>query len=142
QEFIKRTGEFAVMIGLSLRGKAVLGVVHAPALETPKTYYAVAGKGAFVLRGGEDQSGNGLGDSERISARSFRTVDPGLRLAVSSSRPPKAFISACNSPVTCSIGSAALKAIAVADGTVDVYPCLYPTSEWDTCAPQVILEEA
>lgn len=43
---------------------------------------------------------------------------------------------------TCSIGSAALKAIAVADGTVDMYPCLYRTGEWDTCAPQIIVEEA
>lgn len=67
QEFIKRTGDFAVMIGLSLHGKPVLGVVHAPALQTPKTYYAVADQGAFVLTGGEDQCGDGgLAGSERM----------------------------------------------------------------------------
>lgn len=66
QEFIKRTGDFAVMIGLSLHGKSVLGVVHAPAQLTPKTYYAVAEKGSFVLAGGEDQCGEGLEGSERI----------------------------------------------------------------------------
>lgn len=54
------------MIGLSLHGKAVLGVVHAPAQEIPKTYYAVAGKGAFVLPGGGDRCGDGLAGSERI----------------------------------------------------------------------------
>ena len=66
QEFIKRTGDFAVMIGLSLHGKSVLGVVHAPAQQTPKTYYAVADKGSFVLAGGEDQCGEGLEGSERV----------------------------------------------------------------------------
>lgn len=30
----------------------------------------------------------------------------------------------------------------MADGTVDMFPCLYSTSEWDTCAPQVLVEEA
>lgn len=64
QEFIKRTGDFAVMIGLCLRGSPVLGVVHAPAQEVPKTHYAVAGKGAFVVPG--DDCGEGLGRSERI----------------------------------------------------------------------------
>ncbi|CAN0310262.1 unnamed protein product, partial [Ectocarpus fasciculatus] len=76
------------------------------------------------------------------SARDFKVRDSGLRLAVSSSRPPQRFIASCDSPVTSSIGSAALKAVAVADGTVDMFPCLYSTSEWDTCAPQVLVEEA
>eukprot|EP00904_Undaria_pinnatifida_P014262 jgi/Undpi1/9967/HiC_scaffold_28.g12421.m1 len=125
-EFINGTGEFAVMIGLSLRGSPVLGVVHAPARETPKTHYAVAGQGAFVLPG--DACGAGLAGSERISVRSFEANESGLRLAVSSSRPPRAFIEACDHPAILTIGSAALKAIAVADGTADVYPCLYSTS--------------
>lgn len=54
------------MIGLSLHGKSVLGVVHAPAQQPPKTYYAVAEKGSFVLPGGEDRCGEGLEGSERI----------------------------------------------------------------------------
>lgn len=54
------------MIGLSLRGRSVLGVVHAPAQQTPKTYYAVAEKGSFVLPGGEEQCGEALEGSERI----------------------------------------------------------------------------
>lgn len=64
QEFINRTGDFAVMIGLCLGGSPVLGVVHAPAHETPRTHYAVVGQGAFVLPG--DTCGGGLGGSERI----------------------------------------------------------------------------
>lgn len=52
------------MIGLCFRGSPVLGVVHAPASETPKMYYAVTGKGAFVLPG--DACGEGLASSKRI----------------------------------------------------------------------------
>lgn len=59
------------MIGLSLHGKSVLGVVHAPAQQTPKTYYAVAEKGSFVLPGGEDQCGEGLEGSERLRWRVY-----------------------------------------------------------------------
>ncbi|CAM9306722.1 unnamed protein product [Laminaria digitata] len=128
------------MIGLCLRGSPVLGVVHAPAHDNPRTHYAVAGQGAFVMPG--DACGEGLADSERISVRSFEASDSTLRLAVSNSRPPQAFIDACDNPVISTIGSAALKATAVADGTADVFPCLYSTSEWDTCATHVIVEEA
>ena len=53
-----------MMIGLCLSGSPVLGVVHAPAHETPRTHYAVVGQGAFVLPG--DACGEGLGGSERI----------------------------------------------------------------------------
>lgn len=39
------------------------------------------------------------------------------------------------------IGSS-IKSCRVAEGTVDFYPCLGPTSEWDTAAAQCIVEQA
>ena len=39
------------------------------------------------------------------------------------------------------VGSA-LKSCLIAEGAIDVYPRLGPTSEWDTAAAQCILEEA
>lgn len=51
---MNRTGDFAVMIGLCFRDSPVLGVVYAPAQDVPRMYYAVSGKGAFVLEGAED----------------------------------------------------------------------------------------
>ena len=48
KEFIKRNGEFTVNIALIEQGRAVLGVVHAPAIEA--TYTAVSGLGAFRQR--------------------------------------------------------------------------------------------
>jgi 3'(2'), 5'-bisphosphate nucleotidase len=35
-----------------------------------------------------------------------------------------------------------LKSCMVAEGIADLYPCLGPTSEWDTAAAQCIVEEA
>lgn len=52
------------MIGLCFKGEPVLGVVHAPARRVPKTHYAVAGQGAFVLTG--DACGEGLAGSARL----------------------------------------------------------------------------
>jgi 3'(2'), 5'-bisphosphate nucleotidase len=40
-----------------------------------------------------------------------------------------------------SLGSS-LKSCLVAEGTVDLYPRFGPTSEWDTAAAQIIVEEA
>lgn len=44
-------------------------------------------------------------------------------------------------PTTLSMGSS-MKFMLVADGRADIYPRLGPTMEWDTAAPQVIVEEA
>lgn len=48
KEFIKRNGEFTVNIALIERGRAILGVVHAPAIEV--TYLAAYGLGAYRQR--------------------------------------------------------------------------------------------
>jgi 3'(2'), 5'-bisphosphate nucleotidase len=40
------------------------------------------------------------------------------------------------------MGSAALKSCLVAQGLADIYIRVGPTGEWDTGAPQIIVEEA
>ena len=51
KEFIKKNGEFAVMIGLAIEGSAQLGVVYQPELD--KLYRGVVGQGASLTRGGQ-----------------------------------------------------------------------------------------
>src|SRR5262245_4958865 len=46
REFIEYRGEFAVQIGLAIKGVPVLGVVYQPTAK--KLYYAATGKGAFL----------------------------------------------------------------------------------------------
>ena len=52
-----------------------------------------------------------------------------------------AFIQKLNNPEILSIGSS-LKFCIVAEGKADIYPRFGPTSEWDTGAAQIIVEEA
>src|SRR5215213_4140614 len=46
--FIAGTGDFAVQIGLAVRGRAALGVLYAPA--TDVLYWAARGHGSWVVR--------------------------------------------------------------------------------------------
>eukprot|EP00882_Tetradesmus_deserticola_P031354 GHRQ01035453.1.p1 GENE.GHRQ01035453.1~~GHRQ01035453.1.p1 ORF type:complete len:249 (+),score=124.84 GHRQ01035453.1:145-891(+) len=138
KEFIKRNGEFTVMIGLVQGSTAVLGVVHVPV--SGKTYYAVAGKGAYVR--------DAAGSTQQVRAKEFAVSDPGLVLVGSTSHANptnntamKDFVELFNSPQFSSYGSS-LKLLMVAEGTAHVYPRLAPTMEWDTAAADIIVKEA
>jgi 3'(2'), 5'-bisphosphate nucleotidase len=143
KDFVKRNGEFTVNIALMAAlnpenpaegAKVVAGIVHAPVLG--KTYIAAEGLGAYVKLPG--------GSVDRISVSSFSETDPGLNLVCSRSHMDdntKAFVENFSDPQTVSMGSS-LKFMLVADGSAHVYPRLAPTSEWDTAASQIIVEEA
>ena len=51
KEFIARNGEFSIMIGLAVRGEAVMGVIMQP--ETGLLYAGAQGLGAYLEEGGE-----------------------------------------------------------------------------------------
>ncbi|QLQ32733.1 MAG: 3'(2'),5'-bisphosphate nucleotidase CysQ [Candidatus Thiothrix singaporensis] len=130
REFIKRNDEFSILIALVHEHKPVLGVVHAPALN--QTWFASLGNGAYKQTNGEPFP---------ISAR--HTADPLQVVGSKSHRDPvmpqfPEQIGAYEYSVMGSI----LKACMVADGSADIYPRLGPTSEWDTAAAQIIVEEA
>jgi 3'(2'), 5'-bisphosphate nucleotidase len=130
REFIKKNGEFSVLIALIHNHEPVLGVVHAPAIET--TWYASLGNGAFKQTG------------EHVVP--LRVREAGETLAVVGSRSHageslKAFLAKIGEHELVPMGSI-LKACLVADGRADIYPRLGLTSEWDTAAAQIIVEEA
>ncbi len=133
KEFIKRNGDFTVNIALVQNGETVLGVVGIPLHD--EIYWAVKGEGAFLVRNGKD---------EKISAASFNTADPGLKIVASRShlnQETQDYISHFTEPQLVSRGSA-LKFLLLAKGEAHVYPRIAPTMEWDTAAAQIILEEA
>ena len=134
REFIKQNGEFSVLIALIHNHEPVLGVVHAPAIET--TWFASLGNGAFK------QTGDSV---VQLSAREL-----GNQITVVGSRSHagdslKSFLQQVGEQLgeteLVSMGSI-LKACLVADGQADVYPRLGLTSEWDTAAAHIIVEEA
>lgn len=137
KEFVNRTDEFSINIGLIENGKPILGVVHAPALGV--TYFASRSKGAFkITNGGTPVAIRASDDSETGK----------LRVVGSRSHQSAAMVeymeklSETRSEIDFVKSGSALKFCLVADGTADIYPRLAPTSEWDTAAGHIIVNES
>lgn len=133
KEFIKRNGEFTVNIALIFQGRAVAGVVYAPALGT--LFYAGIGLGAWK----RTQLGTvplhvAVWDAEvplRVIGSRSHASDT-LTAWLATLPYDHTFIAAGSS----------LKFCRVAEGLADIYPRFAPTSQWDTAAAQCILEAA
>lgn len=133
REFIKRSGEFTVNIALIECGRAVLGVVHAPALGI--TYHAAKGLGACKI--GHDGIPVHISVSRHKSGMAWRVVGSRTHAGKIMTN----FLHKLGQHVLVPIGSS-LRICLVAEGIADVYPRLRPTSLWDTAAAQCIIEEA
>jgi len=133
REFLAQNGEFAVMIGLAVGGRAVLGAVYQPADDV--LFAAAEGQGATLTRAGETVAlrcgAPGAGGLRLVGSRSH--PDPLLArmqeaLGISDVRPS---------------GSVGVKCGLIARGERDLYVHPVPyLREWDTCAPEAILREA
>jgi 3'(2'), 5'-bisphosphate nucleotidase len=134
KEFIARNGEFSIMIGLSVRGEAVMGVIMQP--ETGLLYVGAQGLGAY-LQEGDERIPLAVSDTDRtnqmilVSSRSHRQqITDKMRstMRITSERVS---------------GSVGLKVGLIARQLADLY--LHPSpgcKEWDLCAPQALLEAA
>lgn len=133
--FIKKDGDFAVQIGLAERGEAILGVVYLPAKDV--LYTAKRGEGSFVSKNG--------GADTRLKV-SNKTDFSEMDLAVSRDhRSPKIsrIVKDLGLRSEVARGSVGVKIGLIAEQTCDLYIHLsHRTKFWDTCGPQVILEEA
>lgn len=132
QEFVARSGDFAVSIALVEHGWPALGVIYWP--QQHVWYYATRGHGAFK------QAGQFI-NKIHVSAHQAETP---LRVAVSR-RQSLSHIEALmgTQPVAyIPLGSCSLKSCLVAEGGADCYLRLGPTGEWDTGAVHIIVEEA
>jgi len=134
KEFIDKVGQFAVMVGLAVDGVPVLGVVYQPT--TDMLLYAVKGQGAYSIIDGKEERAQVSGvdktsQMRMVISRSHRShlvdsikEDLGIEKEVAS-------------------GSVGLKVGLLIQQKSDLY--MHPnskTKEWDTAAPQIILEEA
>lgn len=133
REFVKRNGEFTVNIALIVAHSPVIGVVYVPM--NGDCYYACRGTGAYKQ--------NGAAPAQRIRVRPL----PADTLAVAGSRSHAdanfdLFLQNLNRPCQVITIGSSLKSCLVAEGKVDLYPRLGPTSEWDTAAAQCVVEEA
>ena len=133
KEFIKRNGEFTVNIALIEKGRSILGVVYAPALNV--AYLAAERLGAFKV--GAERQRVPIRVAAHKDGSSWRVV--GSRSHAGDSL--TAFLHQLGAHELMPMGSS-LKFCLVAEGTADVYPRLGPTSLWDTAAAQCVVEQA
>ena len=132
REFAAGRAEFAVNIGLIRNGAPVLGAVASPA--TGEVYYGIVGVGAWK-RVAQDApmpiAARPTPAKLTVMASRHYADDP--RLA--------AFLANYAVESITNIGSA-LKFCRLAEGLADFYPRLGTTMEWDTAAPQAVLQAA
>jgi 3'(2'), 5'-bisphosphate nucleotidase len=131
KEFIAKNGEFSIMLGLAIDGRAVLGAVYQPVGD--KLYRGVVGQGAELVQAGRrsalrvsecaDAASLGL-----VVSRSHRPAQTGelvARLGITRERPS---------------GSVGVKVGLIAQREADLYVHLSGrSSKWDACAPDAIL---
>ena len=143
KEFVAGRDEFTVNIALVVGGTPLLGIIGAPALGL--IWRGLVGQGAERLASGPErdrwQEG---GAALPIRTRPFPS--PGQPWVAATSRShgdaaSEAFIDARPGAVRLRLGSA-LKLAKVAEGEVDIYPRLAPTSEWDIAAGHAIVVAA
>lgn len=133
--FIDGNGDFAVQIGLAENGECVLGVVYQPL--TGVLYRAVRGGSAWIERP----------EAEPEQARVSNHIDLAtMRLAASRShRSPRMDKVVQKFGVKQEVrrGSVGIKVGLIVEQQCDLYVHLSPrTKQWDTCAPEIILQEA
>lgn len=132
REFIARSGQFSVNIALIREQRPVLGLIYTPVEQ--RYYFAVHQYGAFK----QEWQGATQAIHTRIPADSPIRVASGNRHI---GRPLSTYLDYLGRHHYLSLGSS-LKSCLVAEGAVDLYPRFGPTSEWDTAAAQIIVEEA
>jgi 3'(2'), 5'-bisphosphate nucleotidase len=139
KEFINRNGEFTVNIAEIEGGRAVRGVVFAPAKN--RLFFGERESGAFEI---VTAAGNppDLANAKPIRARPA-PPDGLVAVASRSHRDAKTEEYLAHYPVKdfVSAGSS-LKFCLVAAGEADIYPRHGRTMEWDTAAGQAVLEAA
>ena len=135
KNFIQRDGDFAVQIGLALNGEVVAGVVYQPVRDV--LYRAAHGAGSWI------ESGDKPAAPMRVSARN----EPHEMVLASSRshRSPRMekVVNRFGFKQEVRRGSVGVKIGLITEQQADIYLHLSPsTKQWDTCAPQIILEEA
>jgi 3'(2'), 5'-bisphosphate nucleotidase len=135
KNFIQRDGDFAVQIGLAVNAESVAGVVYQPVRDV--LYRAARGDGSWI----ETADGN----PERMTVST--QADPHQMVLASSRshRSPRMerVVSTIGFRNEVRRGSVGVKIGLITEQQADLYLHLSPsTKQWDTCGPQIILEEA
>lgn len=137
REFAAGSDEFTVNIGLVRDGRAVLGAVGVPA------YGELFGGVLAPDPAGTRAWKRSTAGESRIRARPAPPGGLHVLASRSGARDPRVqgFLASRDVAQMTHMGSA-LKMVRLAEGAADLYPRFGRTMEWDTAAPQAILEAA
>jgi 3'(2'), 5'-bisphosphate nucleotidase len=133
--FVKKNGQFSVMIALVVDGEVVVGVVHEPALK--RITFAQRGCGCWRRDS----------DGELLPVHVSSNAD-GDRLTLTQShtkagRTPTAAVQYLKPARVLETYSAGIKLAQVARGEADVYACEYDAmNDWDIAAGHILVTEA
>jgi len=132
RDFVKKNGEFAVMIGLAENGRAKLGAIHAPA--TGRRFGGGVNVPTFEL--------DAAGAKTPVRVSSVKELRE-ASLVLSRSRPSEDLVRIAGELGVKSVaplGSAGIKALAVATAAAEIYSHLGQAGwRWDACAPEAIV---
>ena len=135
REFVARNGEFVVMIGLVDGDHATAGIIHAPELGV--SWVGEVGKGAHKIDAQGVRSPISvsdvplLSDARVVGSRSHR--NPALERTLET----------LGAHELIALGSAGLKAAAIARGVADAYVAPhYAGKRWDACASDALVTAA
>lgn len=138
KEYLASRTEYTINVALVAAGAPIVGVISAPALGL--VWRGIVGYGAERLR-----LAPGSDAEEPIERTTLKTrrrqPSEGHVAAISRShfdRETAALLSALPIEATISCGSS-LKFCRIAEGSVDIYPRLAPTHEWDIAAGHAIV---
>ena len=135
--FINKDGDFAIQIGLVVDEEPVIGVVYLPVFD--KMYYAIKGRGAYLLDGkGEDSK-------KRLYVKYEDSLEDSVIFVSKNhySEEMKELIEDLKVKEVHHVGGVGVKLGLISEGkSVMDFKLTSQCSEWDLCGPQCILEEA
>lgn len=148
KEFVHKRREFTVNIALVQDGQPILGVIYAPVFD--EMYYAIRGKGAYFIykniKSKIESKSSLKFENKSFHSQTKKHIKVILSRSHNNGFDLSKYLVGDNtnkgfSLQTIAMGSS-LKFCRVAQGKVDVNIRMLPTSEWDTAAAQIIVEEA
>ncbi len=136
--------DYGVIIGLTLKGKPVLGITYKP--EKQEIFFAAQDEGCFrislISELATYQASEATQYAQKISVTNIHTV----QLVLSKGRQSEELmllIKTLEHPqVTHQNGSLKINEVACGNFTAFISPLSHSMSLWDLCAPQIILQEA
>tara|TARA_Y100000992_G_C21271651_1_gene497260 strand:+ start:1121 stop:1888 length:768 start_codon:yes stop_codon:yes gene_type:complete len=131
KEFVEKRKDYTINIALCFDKRPIFGLISVP--ETNDIYYAFKGMGAFK-------------NDKRLLLKSTETNEE-INIVASKSHLNDETTNYINNlkkkkKVNLLQFGSSLKICKVAEGVADIYPRFGPTMEWDTCAADIIINEA